>query len=146
MIIGTIHLRRRQLFTNFWPLPPYRRQFFTTIHRQIWQIFDPSPLSNANVLNGCSLRPKHQPKVSLNHSQSIKKSLDHQTAEGWVDWLIEMKTNIFTKTAKSIENKNDSSLKYSWTKLLTQALPIWWLCWWCANKKTSNVPPGWLLL
>ena len=33
--IGTIHLRRRQIFTLFWPLPPYRRQ--------IWQIFDPSP-------------------------------------------------------------------------------------------------------
>ena len=41
--LGTIHLRRRQIFTNFWPLPPYRRQFFSTIRRQIWQIFDPSP-------------------------------------------------------------------------------------------------------
>ena len=40
---GTIHLRRRQFFHDFWPLPPYRRQFFTTIRRQIWQIFDPSP-------------------------------------------------------------------------------------------------------
>ena len=39
----TIHLRRRQIFTNFWPLPPYRRQVFSTIHRQILQIFDPSP-------------------------------------------------------------------------------------------------------
>ena len=37
--IGTIHLRRWQIITNFWPLPPYRRQFFSTIH---WQIFDPS--------------------------------------------------------------------------------------------------------
>ena len=41
---GTIHLRRLQFFRDFQPLPPYRRQFFTTIHRQIWQIFDPSPL------------------------------------------------------------------------------------------------------
>ena len=41
--LETIHLRRRQIFTNFWPLPPYRRQFFSTIRRQIWQIFDPSP-------------------------------------------------------------------------------------------------------
>ena len=41
--LGTIHLRRRQIFHNFWPLPPYGRQFFTTIRRQIWQIFDPSP-------------------------------------------------------------------------------------------------------
>ena len=32
-------------------LPPYCRQFFTTIRRQIWQIFDPSPLKNADVLN-----------------------------------------------------------------------------------------------
>ena len=41
--LGTIHLRRRQIFTLFWPLPPYHRQFFSTIRRQIWQIFDPSP-------------------------------------------------------------------------------------------------------
>ena len=39
---GTIHLRRRQFFTNFWPLPSYNRQFFSVIRRQIWQIFDPS--------------------------------------------------------------------------------------------------------
>ena len=25
---GTIHLRRRQIFTLFWPLPPYHLQFF----------------------------------------------------------------------------------------------------------------------
>ena len=42
-LIGTIRLRRRQIFHDFGPLPPYRRQFFTTIRRQIWQIFDPSP-------------------------------------------------------------------------------------------------------
>ena len=29
-------------FPKFWPLPPSRRQFFTTIRRQIWQTFDPS--------------------------------------------------------------------------------------------------------
>ena len=54
--LGTNHLRRRQIFQDFLPLPPYRRQFFTTIRRQIWQIFDPSPLRNADVLNGWSLR------------------------------------------------------------------------------------------
>ena len=43
--LGTIHLRRWQFFTLFWPLPPYCRQFFSTIRRQIWQIFDPSPPS-----------------------------------------------------------------------------------------------------
>ena len=41
--LGTLHLTRQQNFHDFWPLPPYRRQFFTTIRRQIWQIFDPSP-------------------------------------------------------------------------------------------------------
>ena len=35
--------RRWQIFHDFRPLSPYRRQFFSTIHRQIWQIFDPSP-------------------------------------------------------------------------------------------------------
>ena len=52
--LGTIHLRRRQIFTLFWPLPPYHRQFFTTIRRQIWQIFDPSPLKNTEILNAWS--------------------------------------------------------------------------------------------
>ena len=28
---------------DFWPLPPLRRQVFTTIHRQIWPILDPFP-------------------------------------------------------------------------------------------------------
>ena len=53
--VKTIHLRRWQIFTNFWPLPPYRRQFFSTIRRQIWQTFDPSPQRHADVLNGWSL-------------------------------------------------------------------------------------------
>ena len=30
-------------FHDFFPLPPYRRQLFTTIRRQIWPIFDPFP-------------------------------------------------------------------------------------------------------
>ena len=54
--LGTIHLRSRYIFHDFLSLPPYRRQFFTTIRRHIWQIFDPSPLKNADVLNGWSLR------------------------------------------------------------------------------------------
>ena len=41
--LGTIHLRRLKIFHDFRPLTPYGRQFFTTIRRQIWQIFDPSP-------------------------------------------------------------------------------------------------------
>ena len=42
-------------FYNFWTLPPSVSSFFTTICRQIWPIFDPSPLKNADVLNGWSL-------------------------------------------------------------------------------------------
>ena len=34
---------------------PLCRHFFNTICWQNWQIFDPSPLENANVLNGWSL-------------------------------------------------------------------------------------------
>ena len=34
--------------------------FFTAIRRQIWQIFDPSSLKNADVLNGWSQRGKYQ--------------------------------------------------------------------------------------
>ena len=34
---------------------PYpHRQFFTAIRQKIWHIFDPSPLKNADVLNGWS--------------------------------------------------------------------------------------------
>ena len=40
---------------TFDPYPPTCLQFFTTIRRQIWQIFDPSPLNTADVLNGWSL-------------------------------------------------------------------------------------------
>ena len=41
-------------FHDFWHLSPYSRQVFTTIRRQIWPIFDPFPLKNADVLNGWS--------------------------------------------------------------------------------------------
>ena len=40
-------------FLDFWPLPPFRRQFFTTIRWQIWPMFDPSP--KKCLLNGWSL-------------------------------------------------------------------------------------------
>ena len=39
-----------KMLTNFWPLLPYRRQFFSAIRRQIWQIFDPSPLKECQHL------------------------------------------------------------------------------------------------
>ena len=41
-------------FLRFFIPTPSRRQFFTTIRQQIWPIFDPSPLKNADVLNGWS--------------------------------------------------------------------------------------------
>ena len=47
-------------FHKFGPLPPYRWQFFSTICRQICQIFDPSPLRHADVLNRWSLTPNRQ--------------------------------------------------------------------------------------
>ena len=40
---GTIHIRRRQIFTIVDPYPPTLDSFFTTIRLQIWPIFDPSP-------------------------------------------------------------------------------------------------------
>ena len=40
---GTIHLRRRQIFTIFDPYPTTVGSFFTTSRRQIWPIFDPYP-------------------------------------------------------------------------------------------------------
>ena len=48
--LETIHLRRQQIFTIFAPYPLHQ-QFVTTIHWQIWPIFDPSPLQIAIVLN-----------------------------------------------------------------------------------------------
>ena len=47
-------LKRRQIFTIFDPTPS-SRQIFTSICLQICYIFDPSPLKNANILNGWSL-------------------------------------------------------------------------------------------
>ena len=42
-------------FSLFSTPTPLRYQFFTSIRRQIWPIFDPSPLQIADVLNGWSL-------------------------------------------------------------------------------------------
>ena len=36
-------LQDRSTFDLVDPYPPYRQQYFTTIRRQIWQIFDPFP-------------------------------------------------------------------------------------------------------
>ena len=56
IVLGTIHLRRRQIFTIFDPYPPPVGSFFTTIHRQLLPIFDPcTALTNAEVLDGWSL-------------------------------------------------------------------------------------------
>jgi hypothetical protein len=57
-------------FHDSLPLPPSRRQFFTSIRRQIWPIFDPSPLKNADVLNRWS------------HSTVVKPRL--QSCAGWL--------------------------------------------------------------
>ena len=45
-VLGTIHKRRRQFFPDFWHPPPPCRQFFSTIRRQFWPIFDPSSTPN----------------------------------------------------------------------------------------------------
>ena len=39
-------------FHDFCSLPPSSWQFFTTIGQQIWPIFDPFPLKNANKMDG----------------------------------------------------------------------------------------------
>ena len=43
-------------FHHFWPLPSSTGSFFTTIRQQFWTIFDPSPLKNADISLGWSLR------------------------------------------------------------------------------------------
>ena len=51
--LGTIHLRCQQIFTIVYPYSP-PLAFFTTIHLQIWPLFDPSPpkqQQNADALN-----------------------------------------------------------------------------------------------
>ena len=53
--LETIHLRRRQIYTIYDPYRPPSAVIFTTIRRHIWPIFDPSPLKDADVLNGWSL-------------------------------------------------------------------------------------------
>ena len=40
-----------EIFSWFLTPTPYRQQLFTTICWQIWQIFDPFPLKNADIFN-----------------------------------------------------------------------------------------------
>ena len=65
--LGTIHLRRRQIFTIFDPYPPtigipakcLWRGFLILMYCDLWTIGTwghPSPLRHADVLNGWSLR------------------------------------------------------------------------------------------
>ena len=93
---GTIHLRHRQIFHDFRPLPPFPCQFFTTIRHQIWQIFDPSPLKNADVLNGWFLAPKYI-DIPPNHTQGgvkINLSLEARAEilEKIIDFLVQTMT------------------------------------------------------
>ena len=63
-------------FSRFLTLTPLRRQFFNTIHRQIWQILNPSPLQKADVLNGWSLSPRivlEDHALRINECNSEKK-------------------------------------------------------------------------
>ena len=55
MDLGNIHLRRRQNFPIFDPSTLPIGIFLLLSILQIWPIYDPSPLKNANVLNGWSL-------------------------------------------------------------------------------------------
>ena len=65
--LGTMHLRRRQIFTIFYPYPPPSALFLLLfIRRQIRPIFDPSPLRNTDVLNGWS--PSISTRESICHS------------------------------------------------------------------------------
>ena len=47
--LGTVQWRRWQIFTIFDPYPP-PPVVFTIIHQQIWQIFDPFPITNCRRL------------------------------------------------------------------------------------------------
>ena len=51
--IGTIHLRRQQIFIIFDPHSV--GIFFATTCPQIWQIIDPFHIKNAKVFNGWTL-------------------------------------------------------------------------------------------
>ena len=53
-LLGTIHLRRCQIFNVYDPYP-LCRQFFTTIRKKFDQFLTSTPLQIANILNGWSL-------------------------------------------------------------------------------------------
>ena len=70
--LGTIHLRRRQIFTVFWPLTPYCRQFFSTIPWKIWQIFDPSPLRHAGPIRSLWKKAKISITIPLHLFRTLE--------------------------------------------------------------------------
>ena len=77
---------------------PYCWQFLTTIHQQIWQIFDPSPLKNADVLNGWS---------QISSFVTLDLKLYHQIIKGQVKNFVTNQTfqansNLTSKEALKI--------------------------------------------
>ena len=55
VILGTIHLRRRQTFHDFLPLAPTVGSFLQLSVSKFGNFLTPTPLKNANVLDGWSL-------------------------------------------------------------------------------------------
>ena len=55
LMLGTIHLRRRQIFTIFDPYPPTVGSFLVLSVGKFGKFLTPPPLRHADVLNGWSL-------------------------------------------------------------------------------------------
>jgi hypothetical protein len=67
--LGTIHLRRWQIFTNFRPLPPTVGSFYVLSVGKFGKFLTPPPLRHADVLNGWSLRILKIPNID---SKTVK--------------------------------------------------------------------------
>ena len=105
---GTIHLRRRQIFKIFDPYP-LRRQIFTTICRQFWPIFDPSPQKNCRRLKWMV--------PFLLHYQNTRQQSRNIKEKNYKTKLFVTKGGFFSKSEIRLSNLPISQKKFQKTIL-----------------------------
>ena len=89
---GTIHLRRRQIFHDFWSLPPPVGSFLLLSIGQFCKFLTPPPLKNADVLNGWSLGDLAKLAIS------VKLQKYHRHIGSWIsEWHLMSSWGISTQ-------------------------------------------------
>ena len=100
-------------FHDFWPLPPYHRQFFTTIRRQIWQIFDTSPPKQCRRLKWMVPKMMMQ-NIASKSSLALSMYLD----SWWINTFLEN-----NQVRIQVRIKPDIFLRFSYPEHLSRFKP-----------------------